>query len=428
MAESDPGAPPPSLSIGDAARLLGVSIRTVRRWEAQGRIRAVRTGGGHRRFPVAEVVQMQRTRRQQAGDASGTRLREANLPDRSLPVLERLLAARSDAILVRTGRHVYSEQRLGWFRSAAAAAELKTFTDELASAAKSGNWERVAPATSMLLARAARAEDGPSYEESFLFLRTLRAVLAVEASVHDPTAPAAISKLFDAVEQEAARNAERFFQADAPERPSPALQERRRAIRVPPAAVKAAQTICNELAALPDCAGVLVLTGSPDSDRLEVTASAGVTVAADPWMRISDDTLSKALVAEDPSFVLSTSSVRLLPIDPLPQRCLPAVACGQVPDRHRVSTVMLFEPSIDVEDTVLTGLADLNARLTALLGGSTSDADLGREVARLKGNLGESRAVFHYSGSATRSSASGTDSTIVATTSMPANIKTERIG
>jgi excisionase family DNA binding protein len=419
--------PPPSLSIGDAARLLGVSIRTVRRWEAQGRIRAVRTGGGHRRFPVAEVVQMQRARRQQAGEAPGARLREANLPDRSLPVLERLLAARSDAILVRTGRHVYSEQRLGWFRSAAAAAELKTFTDELASAAKSGNWERVAPATSMLLARAARAEDGPSYEESFLFLRTLRAVLAVEASVHDPTAPAAISKLFDAVEQEAARNAERFFQADAPERPSPQASVRR-VLRIPAGAIRAAQDVCNALTELRDCAAVLVMTGSPDSDRLEVTASAGVRIAADAWMRISDDSLSKALVADTPCFVLSTSSVKLLPIAPPPHRCLPAVASSHVPDRHRVSTLMLFRPSVDVEDTVLTALADLNSRLTALLGGSSSDADLGREVARLSDHLRQARMSFHYPGSATRSSASGTDSTRTATTSIPASISTERIG
>ncbi|BDG61815.1 hypothetical protein caldi_29050 [Caldinitratiruptor microaerophilus] len=41
------------VSIGKAARELGVSAETLRRWEAAGKIRAERTPGGHRRYDLA---------------------------------------------------------------------------------------------------------------------------------------------------------------------------------------------------------------------------------------------------------------------------------------------------------------------------------------------------------------------------------------
>lgn len=43
------------LPIGDVARALGVTVATVRRWDAAGHIRSVRTPGGQRRFERAEV-------------------------------------------------------------------------------------------------------------------------------------------------------------------------------------------------------------------------------------------------------------------------------------------------------------------------------------------------------------------------------------
>ena len=45
----------PLLSIGEAARLLGISVDTVREMENSGQIRALRTAGGHRRFRVEDV-------------------------------------------------------------------------------------------------------------------------------------------------------------------------------------------------------------------------------------------------------------------------------------------------------------------------------------------------------------------------------------
>lgn len=43
------------LSIGEAARMLGVSVDTIRRWEGEGRIVSTRTPGNQRRFDLAEV-------------------------------------------------------------------------------------------------------------------------------------------------------------------------------------------------------------------------------------------------------------------------------------------------------------------------------------------------------------------------------------
>lgn len=43
------------VSIGKAASALGVSITTLRRWEASGRLAAEHTAGGHRRYNLAKL-------------------------------------------------------------------------------------------------------------------------------------------------------------------------------------------------------------------------------------------------------------------------------------------------------------------------------------------------------------------------------------
>jgi len=44
------------VSIGEAARVLGVSITTLRCWEATGRLKAEHTDGGHRRNQGEDAV------------------------------------------------------------------------------------------------------------------------------------------------------------------------------------------------------------------------------------------------------------------------------------------------------------------------------------------------------------------------------------
>src|SRR3954471_9288228 len=46
------------LSLGDAARALGVSVDTLRRWDASGKLRTTRDARNRRRVPAAEVERL----------------------------------------------------------------------------------------------------------------------------------------------------------------------------------------------------------------------------------------------------------------------------------------------------------------------------------------------------------------------------------
>jgi molybdopterin-binding protein len=56
------------LRIGQAAEMLGVSVDTIRRWGADGRIRLDRSGGGQRVVPFDEVRRLLADRRATATD------------------------------------------------------------------------------------------------------------------------------------------------------------------------------------------------------------------------------------------------------------------------------------------------------------------------------------------------------------------------
>ncbi len=57
-----------ALRIGQAAELLGVGIDTLRRWEASDRLRTIRTAGGQRIVPIAEVSRLLAERRRDTAD------------------------------------------------------------------------------------------------------------------------------------------------------------------------------------------------------------------------------------------------------------------------------------------------------------------------------------------------------------------------
>ena len=52
-----------SIRVGEAAELLGVSVDTLRRWTASGRLRVRRSAGGQRLVALADVRRLQEERR-----------------------------------------------------------------------------------------------------------------------------------------------------------------------------------------------------------------------------------------------------------------------------------------------------------------------------------------------------------------------------
>jgi len=62
------GAARAALRVGQAAEMLQVSVETLRRWEAEGRIKVQRSDGGQRLVPVAEVTRLLAEKRAQALD------------------------------------------------------------------------------------------------------------------------------------------------------------------------------------------------------------------------------------------------------------------------------------------------------------------------------------------------------------------------
>jgi len=53
---------------GQAAEMLGVTVETLRRWEADGRLSVERSGGGQRLVPIAEVTRLLAERRRAGTD------------------------------------------------------------------------------------------------------------------------------------------------------------------------------------------------------------------------------------------------------------------------------------------------------------------------------------------------------------------------
>lgn len=71
MASSPPNISRLGLSTSQAARELGVSLGTVRRWADLGHLRAYRTPGGQRRFNVNEIENFVRSLEQRRPSADG---------------------------------------------------------------------------------------------------------------------------------------------------------------------------------------------------------------------------------------------------------------------------------------------------------------------------------------------------------------------
>jgi excisionase family DNA binding protein len=54
------------LTPGEAAAELGIGVQALRYWAKTGKIRALRTAGGHRRYRAADVARLKRKREKAA--------------------------------------------------------------------------------------------------------------------------------------------------------------------------------------------------------------------------------------------------------------------------------------------------------------------------------------------------------------------------
>ena len=57
-----------TVRVGDAAEMLGVTVETLRRWEADGRLHMERSSGRQRLVPIAEVTRLLAERRRAGSD------------------------------------------------------------------------------------------------------------------------------------------------------------------------------------------------------------------------------------------------------------------------------------------------------------------------------------------------------------------------
>ena len=137
-----------TVTMREAADALGVSASTVRRWAEDGRLEAIRTTGGHRRFRVDEVRRLR-----PAGLSNGSRVRGVQLPERALPRTAAFLRERS-ATIVDAGLKATYETRGGWFAQDEGRPYVEHWLRTLSEALDSGQYAAAIEATAALTRRA----------------------------------------------------------------------------------------------------------------------------------------------------------------------------------------------------------------------------------------------------------------------------------
>jgi diguanylate cyclase (GGDEF)-like protein/excisionase family DNA binding protein len=144
---SQSGPEPPesaTVALGEAAEALGVSTSSLRRWADTGRIRALRTAGGHRRFPVSEIQRL--TAHAVVAPVS---VRPVAFPTEPLPCLVELLGTAAPELAASCVRSVY-DGRPGWFASEAGREQLAQWAAAVATASGSAVYEDALDATRRL--------------------------------------------------------------------------------------------------------------------------------------------------------------------------------------------------------------------------------------------------------------------------------------
>ena len=134
-----------TMSLGAAVEALGVSASTVRRRITEGHLSASRTEGGHRRLRRSDVERERRRTYQ------GPVMRLAREPGGELPTIGAVLATRGAWIRDVALRYVYVGADHGWFDTPGGRTELDRWLAGVGEGLRSGAFEHVRTATSVML-------------------------------------------------------------------------------------------------------------------------------------------------------------------------------------------------------------------------------------------------------------------------------------
>jgi excisionase family DNA binding protein len=214
------------VSIGRAAELLGVSVPTLRRWTASGRISGELTPGGHRRYRLDELRRL----REAAVSQTAPRLRDPVMPEEATPAFANVLESRGFELVSAAAHHLYAQNSVGWFGSSVADPSLLRWIQSLTAACRAGAYPAAINSTVEVSREALLGGFGVTVRECLVFLEIFGTMVTRELGTHPETrdarrlvsalrfAPLEVS-LFDHERQREAGPSD----ADRSEEPTPGL-------------------------------------------------------------------------------------------------------------------------------------------------------------------------------------------------------------
>ena len=172
---ADPAEREPTLTLAAACDALGVSASTLRRWVESGRINALRTPGGHRRFPTSEI-------RRLSNRPGSAPVAPMTPPPEPMARISDLLLRAGGRLATQAAHSLYRETGEGWFATAAASGPLHAWSATMARACRTADYRAATTSTLEVMRRARLA--GTSLLERQMWLERSCDLIARTALVH----------------------------------------------------------------------------------------------------------------------------------------------------------------------------------------------------------------------------------------------------